>query len=165
MVMDEWDYFFLEPVEYRTFAYHQLPATVTGVYTIEFQSSSTAVVGELILGNAQTIGTAIMGSGFDNADLSRVQYDEDFGNITGIIKRPNRNVFNYDIKIDTQSGHSVENTRNIVEDIGKSTICVWAATDDIHDKLLALGFYDRYRVVIPDITVPDCSITVNGALS
>lgn len=164
IVLDEWDYYFLPPVEYRNFGYHNLPATVTGVYTIEFQSSSTAYVGELIIGNAQTIGTAIMGSGFDNADLSRVQYDEDFGNIVGIIKRPNRNVFNYDIKIDSLMGHSVENTRNIVEDIGKSTLCAWAATDDIHDKLLALGFYDRFRVVIPDVAVSDCSITVNGVI-
>lgn len=164
MVLDEWDYFFLPPVEYRTFAFHDLPATVTGVYTIEFQSSSIASVGEMVVGNLQTIGTAIMGCGFDNADLSRVQYDEDFGNITGIIKRPNRNVFNYDIKINSLEGHSVENTRNIVEDIGKSTICVWAATDEIHDKLLALGFYDRFRVVIPDVLVSDCSITVNGVI-
>lgn len=164
IVLDEWDYYFLPPVEYRNFGYHNLPATVTGVYTIEFQSSSTAYVGELVIGSAQTIGTAIMGSGFDNADLSRVQYDEDFGNIIGIIKRPNRNVYNYDIKIDSQMGHSVENTRNIVEDIGKSTLCAWAATDDIHDKLLAYGFYDRFRVVIPDVLVSDCSITVNGVI-
>ena len=164
IVLDEWDYYFLPPVEYRKFAYHNLPATVTGVYTIEFQSSATAIVGELILGNAQTIGTAIVGSGFDNADLSRVRYDEDFGKIIGITKRPNRNIYDYAIKIDTMEGHSIENTQNIVEDIGKSTLCVWASTNDIHDKLLAYGFYDRFRVVIPDEIASDCSITVNGVI-
>jgi hypothetical protein len=164
MVMDEWDYFFLLPREFRSFAFHDLPATVTGVYHLEFQSSSTAVVGELIMTNIQTVGTAIMGCGFDNADLSRVQYDEDFGAIKGIIRRPNRNIFSYDVRIDSLSGHSVENSRNILEDIGKSTLCFWAATTDIHDKLLAYGFYDRFSVVIPSVPVSDCSITVNGVI-
>ncbi len=164
VVLDEWDYYFVPPVEYRSFAFHNLVATVDGIYTIEFVSSSTAEVGEFIVGNLQTIGTAIMGSGFDNADLSRVEYDENFGNVIGTIKRPNRNVFNYDVRIDSQLGHSVSNTRNIVEDIGKTTLCVWAGSDDVHDDLLAFGFYDRFRVVIPDAKVSDCSITVNGVI-
>lgn len=164
VVLDEWDYYFVPPVEYRSFAFHNLVATVDGVYTVEFVSSSTAEVGEFMVGNLQNIGTAIMGSGFDNADLSRVEYDEDFGSIIGTIKRPNRNVFNYDVKIDSQLGHSVSNTRNIVEDIGKTTLCVWAGSDDVHDDLLAFGFYDRFRVVIPDAKVSDCSITVNGVI-
>ena len=154
-VTDEWLYFFA-PITYRSsFVVYDLPPASDAIITVDFQSTSTASVGELVIGNRRTLGTAIDGSGFDNADLSRVNYN-DFGEITGKTIRPNINLINYNVKVDSSR---IGYLRNILETIGKTTECVWAGSADSFDDLLAYGFYESFSNIIYSET-SDCTIKV-----
>jgi len=154
-VTDEWLYF-MAPISYRSsFVVYDLPPALDAVVTFDFQSTSTASVGELVLGNRRTLGTAIDGSGFDNADLSRVNYDA-FGNISGKELRPNINLVNYNVKVDS---NRIGFLRNTLESIGKTKECVWSGSTDSFDDLLSYGFYESFSNIIYSGT-SDVSIKV-----
>jgi hypothetical protein len=161
-IIDWWTYFF-SPIKSKTsFAIYDLPATLTGELWMGFDTPSTASVGEIVIGNRYQIGSAIYGSGFQNADLSRVEYD-DFGNVTGKIIRPNIDTVDFDVKIDEVSGQTVSYARSIMKRIGKTTECVWAGSTDENDDLLCYGFYESFSAIIYP-TVSDCKITVRTAI-
>ena len=154
-VTDEWLYFFA-PISYRTsFIVYDLPPALDAVITIDFQSTSTASVGEIVIGNRRTLGTAIDGSGFDNADLSVVNYDA-YGDVSGKTIRPNIDLVNYNVKVDS---NRIGFLRNTLESIGKTTECVWAGSIEPFDDLLAYGFYESFSNIIYS-AVSDCSIKV-----
>jgi len=99
--------------------------------------------------------TAIDGSGFDNADLSRVNYDE-FGNISGKEVRPNIDTVSYNVKVDS---NKIGFLRNTLASIGKTTECVWSGSTDSFDDLLSYGFYESFSSIIYSVT-SDVSIKV-----
>ncbi len=158
-VLDWWTYYF-SPIIYKTsFIVYDLPATLVAEIEMEFVSTSTASVGEIKIGPRRTIGTAIDGSGFDNDDLSRVDYD-DFGNVTGKTIRPNIDVINYDVKVDSDK---IQYLRNTLREIGKTTECVWSGSANENDDLLAYGFYTGFSSIIYSGT-SDVSITVRTSV-
>lgn len=159
-VIDWWTYYF-SPIEYKTsFVIYDLPATLDAVIGIDFQTTSTASVGEIVIGNRYTLGTAVHGSGFQNADLSRVDYD-DFGNVTGKIIRPNIDIIDFDVRVETDD---IGRLRRIIKKIGKTTECVWSGSTSEMDNLLCYGFYEEFSVLINYPTVSDCSIKVRTAV-
>lgn len=154
-VTDEWLYFFA-PISYRSsFVVYDLPPALDAVITVDFQTTSTASVGELVIGNRRTLGTAIDGSGFDNADLSRVDYDA-FGNISGKTTRPNIDLVSYNVKVDSSR---IGYLRNTLKSIGKTKECIWAGSSDPFDDLLCYGFYESFSNIVYSGT-SDCSIKV-----
>lgn len=155
-IVDWWTYYFSPIISKDKFVVYDLPAELNAVITAEFNSTTTSIVGEIVIGTRRSIGTAIHGSGFSNADLSRVEYDE-FGNVTGKIIRPNIDTIDYDVKLDT---NSIGYARNTLKSIGKTTECVWAGSNSEDDDLLCYGFYEDFSVVISYPTVSDCSIKV-----
>jgi len=155
-IIDWWTYYFSPIISKDKFVVYDLPAKLDAVITAEFNSTTTASVGEIVIGNRRTLGTAIHGSGFSNADLSRVEYDE-FGNVTGKIIRPNIDTVDYDVKLETSS---IGYARNTLKSIGKTTECVWAGSNAEDDDLLCYGFYEDFSVVISYPTVSDCTIKV-----
>jgi hypothetical protein len=155
-IIDWWAYYFSPVISKDKFVVYDLPAKLDAAITAEFNSTTTASIGEIVIGNRRTLGTAIHGSGFSNADLSRVEYDE-FGNVTGKIIRPNIDTVDYDVKLETSS---IGYARNTLKSIGKTTECVWAGSNAEDDDLLCYGFYEDFSVVISYPTVSDCSIKV-----
>lgn len=154
-VTNEWWYFFA-PIVYRTsFAIYDLPGESDPEITMVFNTTATARVGEILIGNRKGLGTAIDGSGFDNDDLSYVTYD-DFGNVDATIVRPNRNLLNYNVKI---SSNRIGYLRTTLENIGKTKKCVWAGSTDTFDDMLGYGFYESFSCIIYSGT-SDVSIKV-----
>ena len=154
-VINEWWYFFA-PITYRSsFVIYDLPPSIAPTIDIEFVTTATASVGEIVIGNRRTLGAAIDGSGFDNDDLSYVAYDE-FGNVTDTVIRPNIDAISYDVKLDS---NKVRYLRNTLKSIGKTTKCVWAGSIEPFDDLLSYGFYENFSVIIYSNT-SDCSIKV-----
>ena len=155
-IIDWWTYYFSPIVSKDKFVVYDLPATLDAVINIDFVSTSSASVGEVVIGSRRTLGTAVHGSGFSNADLSRVEYD-DFGNVIGKIIRPNIDTVDYDVKLETSA---IGYARNTLKSIGKTTECVWAGSSAEDDDLLCYGFYEDFSVVISYPTVSDCTIKV-----
>lgn len=154
-VTNEWWYFFA-PIVYRTsFAVYDLPGTNNPEITMDFQTTGTARVGEIIIGNRKQLGVAIDGSGFDNDDLSYVTYD-DFGNVDETIVRPNRNILNYNVKTPSDR---INYLRTTLENIGKTRKCAWAGSTDVFDDMLGYGFYETFSCIIYSDT-SDVSIKV-----
>jgi hypothetical protein len=158
-VTNEWWYFFA-PIAYRTsFAIYDLPGEVDPIINIDFQTTAIAKVGEIVIGNRRNIGTAIDGSGFENDDLSYIPYDE-FGNPGEPVIRSNRNILNYNVKIDSSQ---IGFLRATLESIGKTKKCVWAGSTDPFDDLLGFGFYETFSSIIYSGT-SDVSIKVRTVI-
>lgn len=154
-VINEWWYFFA-PIVYRTsFAVYDLPGQIDPVINLEFQTTAIARVGEIVVGNRYELGTAIDGSGFENDDLSYIPYDE-FGNPGQPVIRPNRNVLNYNVKVNS---NRIGYLRTTLENIGKTRKCAWAGSNDPFDDLLGYGFYETFSSIIYSGT-SDVSIKV-----
>lgn len=154
-VTDEWLYF-MAPIRYRTsFAIYDLPAEVDPQVNIDFITTTTAYVGEILFGNRRELGVAIDGSGFDNDDLSYVTYD-DFGDVDETVLRPNIDILNYDVRVNS---NRIGYLRNTLASIGKTKKCIWAGSADPFDDLLGYGFYQNFSTIIYSDT-SDVSIKV-----
>ena len=155
-VYDWYTYFFEEIIRKQDLVVFDLPEAYGGILEITITNTgSNAEVGEIIIGNATTLGITRISPSIGIIDYSNKSTD-DFGNIV-IVERAFSKRFSCDIKIDNDD---LDDIYNLFVQY-RSTPIVWVGSE-LYESMIVYGFYKDMQIVIPYTTYSDCSLTVEG---
>lgn len=156
MVIDEYTWFF-SPIVFRTqFVLIDLPAYNNPKIEVTFSGDASIAVGEVFIGNQQSLGEALYGTAVETVDYSVYETD-DFGN-RQVVRRRTADLVEFRIAVQK---NRINYVRNILKDV-RGVNCVWFGENAIDDATLVYGFGRGSRIPIETPTINEMIITVQG---
>lgn len=156
MVIDEYTWFF-SPIVFRTqFVLIDLPAYNNPKIEVTFSGDASIEVGEVVIGNQQSLGDALYGTAVETVDYSVYETD-DFGN-RQVVRRRTADLVEFRIAVQK---NRINYVRNILKDV-RGVNCVWFGENAIDDATLVYGFGRGSRIPIETPTINEMIITVQG---
>lgn len=155
-VHDWYSYFFSEVQVVEDFVVLDIPAGSYGSIEITVSKpGGIAKVSELIIGKMAVLGVALFGTSVGITDYSRKDRDE-FGN-PEVIERGYSKRAEFDVEVPTPRLGFVQ--RTLAKYRAKPIVWIGAET---HDTTIIYGYYREFSLVISNVAVSDCSISVEG---
>jgi hypothetical protein len=153
--INDWYMYYFEPIEYVSdVAFLDLPPYSTADITITITGTAPKCA-LCVLGSQFEIGDTVWGTGVGIVDYSRKDVDA-FGNFT-IVQRRFSKTAGYDITISTPRVAFVQRTLASY----RSTPLVWIGNVDFPETII-YGYYRDFDIVLSNVSVSDCSLTVEG---
>lgn len=128
-----------------------------GTATVTVAIGGTAQVGEIVLGNATTLGTTGYGSNVNILDFSRKDRDT-FGNAI-LIQRAYADRVTYDAKVATSA---VAWVRRILA--GRRALPTVFIGSENHPGTVAFGFFRDFTITLAGPNVSDCTLEIEGLI-
>lgn len=155
-VHDWYSYFFSDVQVVEDFVMLNIPAGSYGSIDITISKpDGIAKAAELIIGKMADLGTALFGTSVGIIDYSRKDRDE-FGN-PEVIERGYSKRAEFDVSVPTPRLGFVQ--RTLAKYRAKPIVWIGAET---HDTTIIYGYYREFNLVISNVAVSDCSISVEG---
>ena len=155
-VYDWYTYFFEEIIIKQDLVVFDLPEAYGGTLEITITNiGSDAEAGEIIIGNATTLGITRTSPEISIVDYSNKSTDT-FGNIT-IVERAFSKKLSCDILIDNTE---LDDIYNLFAKY-RSTPIVWVGSE-LYESMIVYGFYKEMDIVIPYTTYSECSLSIEG---
>jgi hypothetical protein len=157
-ISDWYDYFF-SPVEINEdFVMLDIPAGSYGSIEIVIaKPGGIAAAGAIILGKMAVLGKTLYGTSVGITDYSRKERD-DFGNFT-VVERGYSKRAEFDVAIETPRLGSVQ--RMLAKYRAKPMVWIGESS---HEETIIYGYYREFNLVISNLAVSDCSISVEGLI-
>jgi hypothetical protein len=150
-------YFFEDIVPIRDVVVLDLPSYRNATIDITIVAGAdVARCGELVLGRQREIGRAAFGLSHGIDSYSKVQRNEDFGDIT-IVKRAYSKRCDYDVILQTNRVDAVQDLLASIRD----TPIVYIG-DRNRRSTIVYGFFRTFTIVLSNPATSTCSIEVEG---
>lgn len=155
-VIDGYTYCF-EPIIRKTdLVVTDLPPypSIEYTVTIDFQGED-AKIGEFVIGLSRFLGTTMYSPRVGVLDYSRKEVDS-FGNYS-VLERAFSKRLSCDLIVD----NSLIDETNRLLAFYRATPVVWIGSD-LYSSMLIYGFYKSFDIIIPQPTVSQCSLEIEG---
>lgn len=156
-----WYEYFLTDIERKTtLVVLPLPLYPAATIQVTLQAaseSSPVACGHLLMGQLESIGTAVYGSSVGITDYSRKDVDE-FGNYI-LIERPYSKRAEFDIAIETRRLSRIQ--RQLAK--YRATPVLWIGHEE-EEATILFGFYKDFDLVISGPVISDCTLTLEGLI-
>lgn len=153
-----WGYFF-EPIIRKTeLVLFDLPSYIQATLdvSVNAETGDPAKVGQIVFGNAKTLGLTTYGTSIGIQDYSTKDTDA-FGNVI-ITERRFAQLVDYDVKMATSTVRDVQKTLASY----RATPLVYSGTDDGTYGDLVYGYYRSFGINISGPSLSDATIEVEG---
>jgi len=155
-IVDEYTWCF-SPIIFRDqFVLVDLPSYNNPTIDVEFLGTGAIGVGEIVIGNSQTIGKALYGTAVETVDYSVYETD-DFGN-RQIVRRRTADLTEFRVGV---MKTRINFVRNVLKNL-RGVNCVWVGEGVQDDATLVYGFGRGSRIPIETPTMNEMVITVQG---
>jgi hypothetical protein len=156
LVIDEYTWAF-SPVIFRSqVILLDLPAYNNPQIDVSFNGDSNVAVGEIVIGNSLTLGSALYGTAVETVDFSVYETD-DFGN-RQVVRRRTADLTEFKVGV---MKNRINYVRNVLKDL-RGVNCVWVGEGVEDDATLVYGFGRGSRIPIETPTMNEMIITVQG---
>lgn len=161
-VIDGYSYFF-KPIVFKTeLAFLDLPPYAGRITITINNSNSAAKVGEIVVGQLQSLGLTNYNPSISIIDYSRKDADA-FGNFT-VLKRAYSSRMSCDMWLPSQLVDELK--RMLV--LYRATPVVWIGAEDpetdtsLYASMMVYGFYKSFNIVIKNDNSSGCTLEIEG---
>jgi hypothetical protein len=135
-----------------------IPQKAAGILTVTINKSTTAKIGELIIGTKTSLGTMRYSPQIGITDYSSKSQDT-FGNWT-IVQRSYSKKLSCDLIITNTNLDTVFKTLSGY----RSTMLVWVPNITTYSALIVYGFYSDFSIVVSYPNYSECSLEIEGMI-
>lgn len=154
-VVNWYEYFYSDILMQGDITFLDLPAYSNADIRVIISSTSTAKLGEIVIGRKKTIGLTNFGTSVSIQDYSKKEVDQ-FGNYY-IVQRRFAKTADYDVTMNTGSVSTIQNL--LAKLRSKPVVYIG---DESAPETIVYGFYKGFNIVISGPSASDGTIQVEG---